>query len=53
MGAEATAALGRYAHAHPRAWAKLRPVLEGTLGTSIDERGTELPMLAIDVVARM
>ncbi len=46
---EATAALGRYAMAHPRAWAKLRPVLEDTLGTSIDEHGTELPMMALDV----
>jgi len=51
--AAATAGLGRYAHAHPRAWAKLRPVLEDTLGTSIDERGTELPMIALDVVAHM
>jgi len=52
-GAAATAALGRYADAHPRAWAKLRPVLEDTLGTSIDEHGTELPMIALDVVAHM
>lgn len=44
-------ALGRYAYAHPRAWAKLRPVLEGTLGVNIAEHGTELPMIAIDVVA--
>ncbi len=49
--AAATVALGRYASAHPRAWAKLRPVLEDTLGTSIDEHGTELPMIALDVVA--
>ncbi|PZS01394.1 MAG: nitroreductase family deazaflavin-dependent oxidoreductase [Pseudonocardiales bacterium] len=48
----ATAALGRYARAHPRAWAKLRPVLEDTLGTSIDEHGTELPMITLDVVPR-
>lgn len=45
-------ALGRYARAHPRSWAKLRPVLEETLGTRIDERGTELPMVAIDLVAK-
>lgn len=48
--AGANAALGRYARAHPRTWAKLRPVLEETLGTSIDEHGTELPMIALDVV---
>ncbi|MEP7020623.1 MAG: nitroreductase family deazaflavin-dependent oxidoreductase [Pseudonocardiales bacterium] len=51
--AAATAALGRYAHAHPRAWAKMRPVLEDTLGTSIDEHGTEPPMIALDVAAHM
>ena len=47
---DATAAsLGRYADAHPRSWAKLRPVLEETLGTLIDERGTELPMIALNL----
>lgn len=45
----AAASLGRYADAHPRAWTKLRPVLEETLGTRIDERGTELPMIALDL----
>lgn len=49
----ATAALGRYADAHPRAWARLRPVLEDTLATSINEHGTELPMIALDVVTHM
>ena len=49
--AAATAALGRYAHAHPRAWARLRPVLEETLGARIDEHGTQLPMVALDIVA--
>lgn len=43
------ASLSRYAAAHPRSWAKLRPVLEQTLGTRIDERGTELPMVALDL----
>ncbi|UZJ25478.1 nitroreductase family deazaflavin-dependent oxidoreductase [Rhodococcus antarcticus] len=33
-----TASLGRYAEAHPRSRAKIRPVLEKTLGTQIDER---------------
>ncbi len=46
-----TASLGRYANAHPRSWTKLRPVLEQTLGTRIDEHGTELPMIAIDLDA--
>ncbi len=45
------ASLGRYASAHPRSWAKLRPVLEETLGTRIDERGSELPMVALDLDA--
>lgn len=44
-----TASLRRYAGAQPRSWAKLRPVLEETLGTRIDERGTELPMIALDL----
>jgi len=46
----AAASLGRYTAAHPRSWAKLRPVLEETLGTPIDEHGTELPMIALDLV---
>ncbi|MGH8961317.1 MAG: nitroreductase family deazaflavin-dependent oxidoreductase [Jatrophihabitantaceae bacterium] len=45
----ATASLRRYASAHPRSWAKLRPVLEQTLGTRIDEHGTALPLIAIDL----
>lgn len=46
------ASLRRYANAHPRSWAKLRPVLEQTLGTRIDEHGTELPLIAIDLLAK-
>jgi len=49
----AAASLSRYATAHPRSWAKLRPVLEETLGTRIDEYGTELPMIALDHVDRL
>lgn len=48
---DSAAALGRYARAHPRSWAKLRPVLEQTLGTRIDEHGPDLPMIAFDLVA--
>lgn len=50
-GGAAAAALGRYAAAHPRAWAKLRPVLEETLGVRIAEHGADLPMVSIDLVA--
>jgi len=46
----AAASLGRYAAAHPRSWAKLRPVLEDTLGTRITEHGTELPMVVLALV---
>lgn len=49
-GDAAAESLGRYASAHPRAWAKLKPVLEQTLGARIDAEGTELPMMALDVV---
>lgn len=45
------ATLERYAAAHPRAWAGMRPVLEDTLGARIDEGGTELPMIALDLQA--
>jgi deazaflavin-dependent oxidoreductase (nitroreductase family) len=41
-------ALRRYAAAHPRAWARLRPVFEQTLGASITEAGTRLPLIALD-----
>lgn len=46
-----TRSLTRYATAHPRSWAKLRPVLEQTLGARIGEHGTELPMMALDLVS--
>lgn len=45
----AASALSRYAAAHPGSWAKLRPVLERTLGSSIDESDTELPLVALDL----
>lgn len=51
LGEEAASrALARYAGAHPRAWAKLRPILEETLGARIDERGTDLPLVALDLI---
>lgn len=46
---DAGASLGRYAKAHPYAWAKLRAILEQTLGTTIGEHGTDLAMIALDV----
>jgi deazaflavin-dependent oxidoreductase (nitroreductase family) len=44
--------LGRYADAHPRAWTTLRRVLEESLGTPVDERGTDLLVVAIELVPR-
>jgi deazaflavin-dependent oxidoreductase (nitroreductase family) len=48
---EATAALQSYARRHPRAWARLAPVLEATLGARIDRDGTSLPMVSLDLAA--
>ena len=45
--AEATETLQRYAARNPRAWAKLRPIFERTLGAPISESGTTLPMVAL------
>lgn len=47
---DSASSLRRYANAHPRSWAKLRQVLEETLGVHIDEHRTELPMIALDLV---
>lgn len=46
---EAAAALTAYAAAHPRAWRGLRPVFEQTLGASIDEHGTSLPLVSLTI----
>lgn len=48
---QARQALTRYAQRHPRAWRRLRPVLEHTLGASIDTDGTSLPLVAIDILS--
>jgi hypothetical protein len=48
MGEEAAATLASYAASHPRAWAQLRPVLENTLGTAINENGTSLAMVVLE-----
>ena len=47
--AEAQAALQQYARKHPRAWRSLRPVFESTLGVEIDETGTALPMVSLEL----
>jgi deazaflavin-dependent oxidoreductase (nitroreductase family) len=44
---ETAAALRSYAAKHPRAWAKLVPVFEETLGEPINESGTALPMVRL------
>ena len=45
---EAAATLASYAASRPRAWAQLRPVLENTLGTAINENGTSLAMVVLE-----
>ena len=42
---ETDRALAAYRDRHPRAWARLRPVLEETLGMPITETGSPLPMV--------
>lgn len=44
---EADRSMHEYAHRHPRAWARFKPVVEETLGSFISERDTELPMIAL------
>lgn len=45
---QAAAALQRYAERHPRAWRRLKPVFEQTLGAPITETGTSLPLVQLD-----
>ncbi len=47
--AENAAVLAVYQRSHPRAWATLKPVLQTTLGTRMDDDGTSLPMIALDI----
>jgi deazaflavin-dependent oxidoreductase (nitroreductase family) len=51
-GAEADATLADYIHRHPRAWTKFKNVLENTLGTTITENNTELPLVSLHLVDR-
>lgn len=46
---ESAASLAGYATRRPRAWARLKPVMEATLGARIDAEGTTLPMIAFDL----
>jgi deazaflavin-dependent oxidoreductase (nitroreductase family) len=46
---ENAAVLAAYQRSHPRAWATLKPVLQTTLGTRMDNDGTSLPMIALDI----
>lgn len=48
---ESRAAVRAYAATHPRAWRSLRPVFEATLGAEIDQDGTSLPLVCLDINA--
>lgn len=50
--AEAARALAIYAAAHPTAWAELKRVFGRTLGTSIDGKSTDLPLVRFDLALR-
>ncbi len=47
-GPEIDAVLQRYTAAHPGAWARLRPVLEQTLGVAPTGSDQRLPLVALD-----
>lgn len=49
---EADAAITAYAAKHPRAWKKMKPALEDTLGAAISESHTALPMMELRLTAR-
>ncbi|HEX3287166.1 MAG TPA: nitroreductase family deazaflavin-dependent oxidoreductase [Mycobacterium sp.] len=44
---ETDTALAAYRDRHPRAWARFKPVLEQTLGTSINDTTAELPLVEL------
>jgi deazaflavin-dependent oxidoreductase (nitroreductase family) len=46
---ENAAVLAAHQRRHPRAWARLKPVLETTLGTWMENDGTSLPMIALNI----
>jgi deazaflavin-dependent oxidoreductase (nitroreductase family) len=47
--AEAAVVLTDYATAHRRWWRGFQQVLENTLGTTIDDRGAALPLVALQL----
>lgn len=44
---EARATLESYARRHPKAWRKLKPVLEGAIGVPIETDGVALPLVEL------
>ncbi|TDW31359.1 deazaflavin-dependent oxidoreductase (nitroreductase family) [Cryobacterium psychrophilum] len=49
--AETQTAMTAYRVAHPKAWSALKPVLTATLGTALDDSGSDLPMVRFDLDA--
>jgi hypothetical protein len=47
---EAEVVLDKYAAAHPRAWAALKPVLASTLGNQEDTTAPVAPMMALTLL---
>jgi len=45
---EARAAMAAYRAAHPKAWSALKPVLDESLGTPVDD-GDDLPLVRFDL----
>ena len=43
------AALTAYSARHPRAWAGIKPILRGTLGSPADEVETRLPVVGLEL----
>lgn len=50
---EADAALRSYISRHGRAWETMKPVLESTLGTTIQPENTALPMVELRLAHRL
>jgi deazaflavin-dependent oxidoreductase (nitroreductase family) len=48
----ATACLEHYVRRHPKAWKTMKPALENTLGSPIDDGGAELPMVQFSLAER-
>ncbi|MEU4293160.1 nitroreductase family deazaflavin-dependent oxidoreductase [Kribbella sp. NPDC026596] len=48
----AAACLDRYVRRHPEAWETMKPALENTLGSPIDDRGAALPMVQFRLAGR-